>query len=71
MTVIFKVCSCCDKQWNTEEDFRNDCEYLADWQEAGLLLFNCKCRSTLAIEIYKGSKEEATKKRREAKNGHK
>lgn len=61
---MFKVCSCCGHTWNTREDFIKTTTFIGDWKEFGLLLYNCKCNTTLSIEIYEGSKKDAVEKRR-------
>ena len=53
----FKVCPSCGYQWNTREQFLADPDlaiigYQADFRvlELGLLLFNHRCKSTLALK---------------------
>ena len=56
MTVMFKVCTKCATPWPTREDFLGDrglklVGYQANYKalEAGILLFNHTCRTTLAL----------------------
>ncbi len=60
MTVlIYKVCSCCAKEYESREDFIKRTVLVGPWVEAGLTLYNCDCGSTLTIETSEGSKEAA------------
>lgn len=54
----FKNCSCCGTTWTTREAFlRDDAKKLIGYQsnfkdlELGIILFNCCCGTTLALEV--------------------
>ena len=54
----FKRCSCCQAVWLTRDDFLSDPDvgligYQAHFEElqAGLILFNHSCHTTLAIKV--------------------
>ena len=67
----YKTCTCCKYEFPDKLTFINYCDFVGEWKEFGLLLYNCQCRSTLSIEITEGSKEEAMKlrnKERQEKN---
>jgi len=59
MKTLFKICSCCNKEFETKEQFIKLTTLVAHDSETGLSFYNCDCKSTLTIETYEGSKEEA------------
>jgi hypothetical protein len=61
---VFKICSCCGKEFATRELFLEYVTYHAAWEEVGVYLYNCKCKSTLSLEIYEGSILDAVNKRK-------
>lgn len=58
MKTVFKICSCCKREYVTKEQFIKETAYIGDMDnkrtKTVLKLYNCNCGSTLSVkEIYK------------------
>ena len=51
-----KTCGC-GRTYRDLNEFKSLCELKGEW--FGLLLANCECGSTIAMELYSGSNKDA------------
>lgn len=61
---VFKKCSC-GIEYKSKEYLIATCEFVGPWTQLGLDLYNCECKSTMAIEQFDGAIKAARERFKE------